>query len=119
MDGDEGDGRSVGPTVQAWQVQMPLDEFKDKFFRLDDNSLITFGWAGHSEQPQVLEDLNDWTRFRDYVMEGFVAYDLRLVDGRSCSRLEVRLLGMNRDEYVANNLEFYLQQDGIDCQACG
>ena len=118
MDGDVGDGRSVGSADHAWRAQAPVDAFKDKFFSLDEDGFITFGWSGRSERPRTLEDLNEWTRFRDYVMEGFVFYDLRLVDDDSYFSLEVRLLGMNRDGYVANNIEFYLNQAEIDYQAC-
>ena len=70
---------------------------------------ISFGWAKSTEPVPDLARLADWTAFRDYIMEGFVFYFVRVRALPSGLALEVRLTGSNRDGYVAPSIRQYLR----------
>jgi hypothetical protein len=48
-----------------------------RLFEVDQEGHLRFGWSGHSLRPAVRDDLLAGpVRFRDYIMEGFLAWRL-------------------------------------------
>ena len=53
------------------------DEAPTRLFKIGDDGRVTIGSATTCE-PGTQVDLEKWAHFSDYIMEGFVTYNLRL-----------------------------------------
>ncbi len=63
--------------------------------------------------------LADWTRFRDYLMEGFVFYNLRVLSGATGITLEIRPTGGSRDKYLRSHLRWHLATAKVEFEEAG
>lgn len=95
-------------------------EYEDVLRRLflrTDEGRIRLGVAQSSDVVPDLHALTAWTDFRDYVMEGSVSYAIRVSEVAEGLALDVRLKGMNRDQYVAFSLKNYIRGAGFEAEA--
>lgn len=84
-----------------------------KVFRFDaEGRVVQLGaWSSRPKDGAItLRDLQDWTRFLDYIMEGAVQYDLRIAEREESLVIQVRKLGMNRDAHVDGFIEWSFKQ---------
>ena len=65
----------------------------EHLFSLDAESRVIFGTAISTNRLSDLTELNKWTPFSDYILEGFVAYSLRVRNLDPGLRLEARPSG--------------------------
>jgi hypothetical protein len=110
MGGDMGMDHSQDTVGAAWTVSIKRDDFVERAFAKSKDGRIEFGWTGKAVHQQTNDSLKEWTRFSDYVMEGGVAYELRVLAVEAFTRVELRLLGTKRDQYVPRHVQFYLDQ---------
>ncbi len=113
MKGDKGMPAWQDEASAVWLVPLPMSQFLNVAFRRAEDRL-EFGWDAKSVKNCNLERLNDWVVFSDYVMEGFVQYELRMDEDGDATQLGLRLKGTNRDEYIPSHIRFHLKQAGID-----
>lgn len=84
-----------------------------RLFPHDVDGHLTFGWARTAHPVTGSSALGEWVEFRDYIMEGHVRYWLRVVPTPAGLRLEVRLVGTNRDQYIRPSLQDYIRWAGL------
>ena len=89
------------------------EELLRKIFRCDANGHIEFGMAHSIGPANGIEALVNRIEFRDYIMEGFVKYFLRVVPVANGLQLEIELTGMNRDKYVLSGVQAYISWAGL------
>jgi hypothetical protein len=95
-----------------FSIQGEYNDVLQRLFRLNLNGKVSFGTGKSEQQVLDLEQLEDWTVFRDYIQEGFVTYSLRTCRSEAGLVLEVRLHGTNRDSYVTAAMKRYIRQAG-------
>jgi len=79
-------------------------------FRNSENGHLNFGLTGKSIDPTSFSEINsNFINFRDYVMEGFVSYSLRLFDAEHGARLEVKVPESPRAKYVEPTIKQYFK----------
>jgi hypothetical protein len=84
-------------------------------FSLDNQGHICFGMAARSSNSKKMADLFEGqVEFIDYVMEGFVTYQLQLRERPNCVVFELTKSGTNRDQYLESHLRWYLRILGLD-----
>jgi hypothetical protein len=87
----------------------------DRVFKRDEDGRLTLGWGRPTEKAIDLEALSsEWVPFRDYLMEGGVAFEIILgenLDGftRFCFRSNDDFRGM----YVGAAIRAYLKEAGF------
>ena len=80
----------------------------------DANGHLKFGWSGQSIQPADPNDLIEGrVRFRDYIMEGFLAYGVRVEVLTVGSRLTVDGEGSIRDWSIRHQVRHYIKAAGL------
>lgn len=85
-----------------------------RLFEADQDGHLRFGWSGHSLRPARHVDLLAGSvRFSDYIMEGFLAYDVRAEDlGPGCL-LSIRGEGSNRDRFIRPQVRHFITTAGL------
>jgi hypothetical protein len=85
-----------------------------RLFEAEQDGRLRFGWSGHSLRHAEHDDLLAGTvRFRDYIMEGFLAYDVRAEDlGPGCL-LSIRGERSNRDRFVRPQVRHFITTAGL------
>lgn len=85
-----------------------------RLFEADPDGHLRFGWSGHSLRPAGHDDLLAGpVRFRDYIMEGFLAYDVQAEDlGPGCL-LSIRGEGSNRDRFIRPQARHFITAAGL------
>ncbi|MEW8525915.1 MAG: hypothetical protein AB2552_23025 [Candidatus Thiodiazotropha endolucinida] len=97
------------------QIQGDPKTIVDTLFSVDDDGRIVFGSGATSIEATSLEILESKSvMFRDYVMEGFVKYELFFCRQNSAIQLRVKLTGTNRDQYVIPQLKWHVNQAGYE-----
>ncbi len=93
---------------------LSFSQFASDFLTVDDDKHLRFGWSAVSIHPAKPTDLQTIAyEFRDYVMEGFVSYLIRIQTHSALINFRVGLLGLNRDQYVKPQLDHCFSQAGI------
>ncbi|TWU00244.1 hypothetical protein Pla108_11910 [Botrimarina colliarenosi] len=113
MNGDKGMAERQGEADCAWTVEISIDDFLKRAFSSSEKGELLFGWSGVTSPGKTVDSLWNWVTICDYVMEGFVHYELRVGSEGRNSLLELKLHGTNRDEYVPRQIHFYLEQSGL------
>lgn len=86
-------------------------------FRQDGENLA-FGLTATSVQPRRIEELwTETTRFRDYVMEGFVLYDIQVVATDRGVALSFTPVDGPRSAYVDSQIDFFLKNAGFSFES--
>lgn len=81
-----------------------------RIFETGDDGHLAFGWNGRSLAPAKLDDLTPGpVGFRDYLMEGFVFYEIRAEDRTSACLLNIRGRGSNRDKYLRSHFRHFIK----------
>jgi hypothetical protein len=85
-----------------------------RLFEADQDGHLRFGWSGHSLRPARHDDLLAGpVRFRDYIMEGFLAYNVQAEDlGPGCL-LSIRGDGSNRDRFIRPQVRHFITAAGL------
>jgi hypothetical protein len=87
-------------------------------FPRDPQGRITFGFAGHTVEPQALDALADSSiRVRDYMMERFVTYSVRLVPFDFGTTILIDDVEDDRDSDVEWFAKKYIESKGIEIVA--
>ncbi|MCG7945328.1 MAG: hypothetical protein N0C84_03230 [Candidatus Thiodiazotropha taylori] len=82
-------------------------------FSLNEEGHIAFGLSARSLEPADITQLESSSvDFRDYLMEGFVKFSIRLSKLNDRLKIEIELFGSNRDEHIVPHVEFYISQAG-------
>jgi hypothetical protein len=92
------------------------DDVLSRLFTIEDDGRVMIGTARSRQSLGDVADLQEWTLFTDYIMEGFVTYYLRLVKKPDECVLEVRFTGTNRDQYIPCGIRDYIRWAGIEAE---
>lgn len=65
-----------------------------------EDGYIRFGTARSCDPAKNFRLFESWVRFRDYVMEGYVYYSVRLRTVDSSLQIEIETEGSSRDSFV-------------------
>lgn len=85
-----------------------------RLFEADQAGHLRIGWSGHSLRPAGYDDLLVGpVRFRDYIMEGFLAYDVQAEDLGAGCRLRIRGEGSNRDRFIRPHIRRFITAAGL------
>ena len=106
----------------TFSIAGDFDTTADALFGTDEKGHLNFGWTGKSAAPSSIHQLCVTpVEFRDYIMEGSLAYRVLLKRVESGAVLEVTLTGTNRDQYVQPQIRHYIGQAGlqITCENAG
>lgn len=92
------------------------DDVLSRLFKTEDDGKVMIGTARSREPMPDVRDLQEWTLFTDYIMEGFVTYYLRLLRKPKGCVLEVRFTGTNRDRNIPFAVRDYIKWAGIEAE---
>jgi hypothetical protein len=95
-------------------VHGEYDDLVKRLFQLNADATVTFGPAKSKDRLFDLARLTDWTPFRDYIMDAFVGYSVRIRNLQPGLFLEIRLNGTNRDQHVASAVKTIIQTAGLE-----
>jgi hypothetical protein len=85
-----------------------------RLFEADQDGHLRFGWSGHSLRPTGHDDLLAGpVRFRDYIMEGFLTYDIRAEDLEPGCLLSIRGEGSGRDQFIRPQVRHFITAAGL------
>lgn len=85
-----------------------------RLFETDQQGYLRFGWSGHSVRPAGHADLlASPVRFLDYIMEGFLAYNVQADDFGGGCRLSIRGEGSNRDRFIRPRVGHFIMAAGL------
>lgn len=83
------------------------------FTQTDDGRLVICG-SGRSIVPSTVNSVSEeFIEFQDYLMEGFVRYELRVQKEPERIVLVIRKSGTNRDQYIDSHLKWLVKQAGF------
>lgn len=94
------------PTL-IFNIAGSSDDLLQKLFPEDSRGGVLFGPTANSAATRA--DLGNWASFRDYLMEGFITYDLRMLSDDSGVVIQVRPSGSNRDKYLRSHIRWILR----------
>jgi hypothetical protein len=84
-------------------------------FPHDEHGHIIFGFAGRTIEPQSRDALTDSSvRVRDYMMERFVAYSVRLVPSESGTTILIEDVSDDRDADVEWFAKKYVESKHVE-----
>ena len=93
-------------------IESPRSEAFAQLFEQQDDGLLQFGFAATSTTPCEMADLDIGVDFRDYILEGFVKYRIRLMDATFGSVLAVGVYDENRvDAIIPSIIHFCSARD--------
>jgi hypothetical protein len=85
-----------------------------RLFEVDRDGHLRFGWSGQSLCPAEHDDLFAGpVRFRDYIMEGFLVYEIQAEDLRPGCLLSLRGVGSNRDRFIRPQVRHCIAATGL------
>jgi len=85
-----------------------------RLFEADHDGHLRFGWSGRSLHPAKHADLFlGPVRFRDYIMEGFLAYGVQAEDLSPGCLLSIRGEGSNRDRFIRPQVRHVITATGL------
>jgi len=101
--------------MQIVKIAASRQEVIAKLF-VDDSGKVIF-----SAMPTAIckdasspEDLfNDWYEFDDYIVEGYVKYQVKFEEQGNAVEMFTKLCGTPRDLYVASALKSYVKAAGL------
>ena len=96
-------------------VSAPIAAVFDRAFKRHEDGRLTLGWGRPTEEATDLETLSsDWVPFRDYLMEGGVAFEIKLgADHPDSTRFCFRSNDDFRGMYVGAAIRAYLEEVGF------
>ncbi len=103
------------PQILTFHIDGDSEELLRELFREDSRGGVLFGPVGSSPVSRV--GLREWARFRDYLMEGFVTFELRASPDETGLTLEVRPMGGSRDRYLESHVRWVLGSAGYVVRA--
>lgn len=88
---------------------------KPPSLQVDDQLHLRFGWTGQSISTGDRTDLTErQVRFRDYIMEGFLAYSIQLSDSGTGCRMQIDGEGSSRDWSIRPQVRHYIKAAGLE-----
>ncbi len=103
--------------MKTIEIHGESPEIIDSLFRQDGDSL-TFGLTATSIHPRRIDELsNVITRFRDYVMEGFVLYDVQVSATDQGVLLSYAPVEGPRSVYVDSQIDFHIRNAGLSVKS--
>ena len=101
-------------------IPVPVTDTIALLFPYDEHGHICFGFAGRTIEPQSPGVLaKSPIRIRDYLMERFVAYSLRLIPADLGTMILIDNVSDGRDADVEWFSRKYIKSKGIDIAAGG
>jgi hypothetical protein len=95
--------------MRAFSLEGDCHTVLAHLFEVDQDGHLRFGWTGQSLRPVGHDDLLAGpVRFRDYIMEGFLAYNVQAEDLRPGCLLRIRGEGSNRDQFIHPQVRHYI-----------
>lgn len=104
------------PTL-IFNIAGSSDDLLRKLFPEDLRGGVLFGPTAYSAATRA--DLGDWASFRDYLMEGFINYDLRVLSDDSGIVIQIRPSGSNRDKYLRSHIRWILSSVQLSFHEAG
>lgn len=100
--------------MPTFTIEGDCHELLARLFEDDRDGRLRFGWSGESLGLAKREDLLAApVRFRDYILEGFLVYDIQAEDLRPGCRLRIRGEGSNRDQYIRSHARHFITTAGL------
>lgn len=100
--------------MPTFTIEGDCREALARIFETGEDGHLAFGWNGRSLAPAKLDDLAPGpVGFRDYLMEGFVFYEIRAEDRTSACQLSIRGRGSNRDKYIRAHFQHIIKSAGL------
>jgi len=94
-------------------IEYPRKEAFALLFALQDDGSLQFGFAATSTAPSEMIDLITGVDFRDYLLEGFVKYRIRLMDADFGSVLAVDVYDDNRVDAIVPSIKHFCRARDI------
>ncbi len=103
--------------MKTIEIHGESPEIIASLFRQDGDSLA-FGLTATSIHPRRIDELaNAMTRFRDYVMEGFVLYDVQASATDQGVSLSYTPVDGPRSVYVDSQIAFHIRNAGLSANS--
>ncbi len=95
-------------------IELPIDDVIDSLFASNGDGTLVFGYSARSIESCEPTKLESGVDFRDYILEGFVRYRLRLLPATIGSTICIETFGCNRDYAIIPAFRLYLKAAKID-----
>ena len=95
-------------------IESPIDDVYDQLFSASDNGGLKFGFSASSIGPSDRVQIESGCDFRDYILEGFVKYRLKLELATFGCVLGVGSFGGNRVDAIIPAIKHYLKASNVD-----
>ena len=95
-------------------IESQIDDVFTWLFSSTDDGRLTFGFSATSIDPCDKDQLESGMDFRDYILEGFVKYRLRLETATFGTVLGVAAYGDNRVDAIIPAVKHYLRAAQVD-----
>ena len=95
-------------------IESPVSEVFAQIFAPQDDGRLRFGFSATSMEACDQEELKSGADFRDYILEGFVRYRLRLEKATLGTMLGVGAYDENRRDAISPAIRHYLRTAQVD-----
>lgn len=95
-------------------IELPIDDVIASLFALNGDGTLNCGYSARSIDSCDPTKLESGVDFRDYILEGFVSYRLRLQPEAVGSTICIETYGSNRDYAIIPACKHYLKAAKID-----
>jgi hypothetical protein len=98
----------------TFEIEAERDVVSARLFEPDASSHLRFGWTARSTATATIGDLVATpVRFRDYIMEGFVAYSVQLIECSPRCKIQIVEEGSDRDWSIRPQVRHYITAAGL------
>ena len=88
-------------------IESPRPEAFAQLFECQDDGTLKFAFAAKSTSPCEMANLENGVDFRDYILEGFVQYQIRLMEATFGSVLAIGVYDDNRADAIIPSLKHF------------
>ncbi|MEW8032173.1 MAG: hypothetical protein AB2540_12110 [Candidatus Thiodiazotropha endolucinida] len=99
------------------QIKGKPEKIISSLFSESEGGFLDFGFSARSLSPATIEQLEgEEVNFRDYIMEGFVKFTVRVQRLDQALQLNIRCGDENRGRYLISQVEFSVSQVGYEAE---
>ena len=95
-------------------IESPMDDVFAQLFSVSENGTLDFGYCATSIGQSDRSQIESGCDFRDYILEGFVKYRLKLEHATFGCVLGVGSFGDNRLDAIIPAIKHYLKSAKVD-----